>query len=157
MSTVAAETKPETMQAAAEGQLIDFTAAAHRAAEETMPAANEVVADQFPDDEDEDEDAAIHWRDVPRYTWLCVTRTREVTVNDQVIKILTLLHRDRTMRSAWTTGIITRAIDDYLADHAALAAARDNPTQKLYIKSLGKTNSKSNPTFTYYNFKLKLF
>ena len=156
MSTVAAAAA-ETMPAEE-----TMLASMQRAAEETMPeetmptaeaAENEAAAttDQFPDDDD-DEEAAVHWRDVPRHTWLCITRTREVKVN--VVKILTLLHRDRTTRSAWTTGIITRAIDDYLVDHAT---ARDDPTQKLYIKSLGKTNSKSNPTFTYYNFKLKLF
>ncbi len=122
---------------------------------DTVSTTDKVDSIQFPDDDDEDE--TMQWRDVPRHTWLCITRTRDVTINDQVIKILTLLHRDRTTRSAWTTGIITRAIDDFLTEHAAIAAARDDPTQKLYIKSLGKTNSKSNPTFTYYNFKLKLF
>ena len=79
-------------------------------------------------------------------------RTREVKVVDKVFKILTLRHRDCTTRTtAWSTGLIATAIDEFLVEHPQ----DDTTPQKLYIKSLGKINSKSNPTYTYYNFKLK--
>ena len=88
MSTIAETTT--AAPTAASPQLIDFTDAAVPAIEETMPTAEEEAneaANQFPDDDDDDdEDAAIHWRDVPRYTWLCIMRTREVKVGDKAVK-----------------------------------------------------------------------
>ena len=43
--------------------------------------------DTFPADEAD----TIHWRDVPRHTWLRIMHMREVNIDDHAIKILTLL------------------------------------------------------------------
>ena len=124
MSTVATV---ETMSADAPATSIPWlnaemvaaeVASMQKASEETTPA-EETAADQFPDDDDDgdDEDTAIPWRDVPRYTWLYVIRMRKVKVVDKVYKILTLRHRDCTTRTAWSTGLIATAIDEFLAEH----------------------------------------
>ena len=107
--------------------------------------------DTFPNDEAD----TIQWRDVPRHTWLRVTHIREVTVEDHNIKILTLLRRDCRTYASWTTEIISKSINAFLLEHTK--EEEEEPTKKLYIKSLGKTTSKSNPTYGYYNFRLKLF
>ena len=119
---------------------------------EELPPSN-----QFPNDDDNEGERtdSIKWRDVPRNTWLRIMSYRNIIVeSNRTVKILHLLQRDGTTYSAWTTDIITRAIDEQYRNEYH----RDETSQKkLYIKSLGKTTSVSHPSFSYYNFKLKLF
>ena len=108
--------------------------------------------DTFPQNDDDKD--TIRWRDVPRHAWLRIIHTREVIVEGHPIKIITLRRQDRRTYTAWSTEIISKAIDRHLIEHAE---EQDRESKKLYIKSLGKTASKSNPTYAYYNFKLKLY
>ena len=116
-------------------------------------------SDQFPNDDDNEGERtipdSIHWRDVPRNTWLRIMSYRNVTVeSNRTVKIVYLLQRDGTTYSAWTTSILTRTIDEHYRNECL---ANETSQKKLYIKSLGKTASISHPAYSYYDFKLKLF
>ena len=149
MATAAATEVVDMMQTDQDIPTATTTTTAAAAAEDNSTFPQD---DTFPQTDDDDQDA-IRWRDVPKHTWLRIIHTREVIVEGHPIKIITLRRQDRRTYTTWSTEIISKAIDRHLIEHEE---EQDREGKKLYIKSLGKTASKSNPTWTYYNFKLKL-
>ena len=126
----------------------DVTAAAAVADDKVSEAANDSLG--FPDDDD-NEEQTLQWREVPQHTWLRIVDRRKIIMEDRVATILTLLRRDGKTYTAWTTGIIAKGIEKKIQ---AQQTEEDRP-EKLYIRSLGKTNSKINPAYSYYNYNLK--
>ena len=99
----------------------------------------------------------MSWRELPQNTWLRIMHQQDVNMEYGAVKILHLLHRDATTYKAWSTTIISKEIEDLQRKREEQKKVENLPPAYLYIKSLGKRASKSNPTRSYYNFKLMYF
>ena len=115
----------------------------------------------FPDDGEvaaaeahREEDKVVQWRDLPQNTWFRIVHQQNINTEYGIVKILHLLHRDDTVCKAWSTAIISKEIDDLQWKREEQKRVEALPPVHLYVKSLGKKASKSNPTRSYYNFKL---
>ena len=123
--------------------------------------ANAVL--QFPDepfadgDDSSQEDEVMLWRELPQNIWLRIIHQQDVNMECGIVKILHLLHRDDSTYKAWSTIIITKEIDDLQRKREEQKKVENLPPADLYIRSLGKRASKSNPTRSYFDFKLMYF
>ena len=112
----------------------------------------------FPADEEAAaESEVIPWREVAQNTWLRIMHQQDVNMEYGAVKILHLLHRDGTACKAWSTTIISKEIDDLQRKREEQKKVENLPPAYLYIKSLGKRASKSNPARSYFDFKLMYF
>ena len=106
---------------------------------------------EFPDDDESSEandlfTNAIPWREVPQNVWLRVYYIIDVTTQYGPGNIVGLRKRDGEVIKAWTTSIIGAAVK---------RKDKNKESKNLFIKSLGKTQSKKRKTY-YYNFQVKL-
>ena len=117
--------------------------------------------DEFPGDDQEGESSRgeepIHWSELPQNTWLRIVHQRDVNTEKGVVKILNLLHRDGATYKAWSTIIISDAIDHSRRNREVEFENSTPPHAELYVKSLGKKASKKHPSRSYYNFQLMHF
>ena len=113
----------------------------------------------FPADEQaaeprREDDEVMPWRELPQNTWLRIVNQQDVNMEYGVVKILHLLNRDGSTYKAWSTVIISKEIGDLQRKREE---QKNLPPAHLYVKCLGKRVSKSNPTRSYFNFKLMYF
>ena len=122
-------------------------------------AAIQVPDEAFPDDvEPDQEDEVLAWRELPQNIWLRIMHQKDVKMEERdVVKILKLLQRDGTTYKAWSTAIISNEIDDMQRKREEQEKVKNLPQANLYVKCLGRKHSKSNPTRSYFNFKLMYF
>ena len=116
----------------------------------------------FPDDEvvgesRREDDEVMSWRNLPQNTWLRIMHQQDVNMECGTVKILYLLNRDATICKAWSTVIISKEIDNLQRKREERKKVENLPPAYLYIKCLGKRVSKSNPTRSYFDFKLMYF
>ena len=102
------------------------------------------------------EDKAIHWRELPQNVWFQISRQQDISTEKGILKILHLIQRDGTAYKVWTTIIISESIDK-IRERDVEEQEHQPHTAHLFIKSLGKKTSKSNPDRSYYDIQLKHF
>ena len=123
-----------------------------------MPQETPIEID-YPDKNDEGETSFSEdekpedWRDLPTNEWFLITHQRSVLCENGMKKILNLKHQDSTIRKVWTTTIISSSIDEVQKNRSRLHQHPDRA--HLFIKSLGKRLSKTNPDRVYFDFRLK--
>ncbi len=108
-----------------------------------------------------DNEKVLQWHDLTENVWFYVDCYVPVSVPDnsnpskpRAVKILTLCARGESQTfDVWASDIVSRTIDNFME-----MQSDENKTNKnLFIKSLGKRPSQSNPTFKYFDVALKLY
>ena len=114
--------------------------------------AGETVSFNNSNDDDDKANVTkpVGWKTVPRNVWMQIVNYRPtLTQRKDRVHIVTLLSREGTSMTAWTSGFITRSMDKYIAKHAL------GENNRLFIKALGSYPCASNPEWSYFKVEFK--
>ena len=108
---------------------------------------NQVAFPDMDDEGDDDMEAAIRFKELKINEWYRIEIVKELNTKLGVTKLMTLRDKEMNRFTVWPTKLILDSIDKKWNERG------DNGS--LFIRSMGKKESKSSP-FSYYDFKYKL-